>query len=324
MIYCKPYPPAYSNALLRKSLLLLSLLGVIAPVNFAQSSIARQDRGVWFWQSPDSPYGSSSVVGNATLEDQTITRMKSWGITTVYGAYSSHGNIPPAALRAWNRKLAKCGIASYLLLSETDYFFPEKWSDASDVVLKNVVEFNRQSSPDERFIGVAFDIEPHILRGSPYGPSWKDTDPKRRREYLADFLTFFQKTRALLDQHGASDVRIEASLTTWYSRLGGKIEWGSTADRDQWFAQLARVCNRVSIMDFETPSTAVILDRVHDEVDLLHGHARIALRANLGKEWKSTADFWGALHTIETDTHQSVDIQDYALLCADEGGSKQN
>ena len=89
-------------------------------------------------------------------------------------------------------------------------------------------------------------------------------------------------------------------------------------DRDQWFAELAKACDRLSLMAFEIPGPPAILQRSQDEVRLLHGKARIALRAKLGNEWGSVDDFWNAAHAIEQTTHQSIDIQDYARLAAEE------
>jgi hypothetical protein len=278
------------------------------------------DRSIWFWQSPESPFGSSSIVGNSAREDQTIARLKTWGVTTLYGSYSSKET--PAQLQEWNRKLRQNGIVSYLLFGETEDLFPENWPSANARLTKDFIDFNRTSPSDERFDGVAFDIEPHIFPGSEHHIGWKNSDEVDRRKYMDDLLQFFEGTRRLLDQQGEQHAGIEATLPVWYAKESGSIQWNNALDRDQWFAQLAKVCERLSLMAFEVSSPATILRRSEEEVRLLHGKARIALRVNLGKEWTSVGDFWNATRTIEAATRQSIDIQDFARLAAEEDASK--
>ena len=296
----------------------LSALGSLLAAAEGQVPVAGHDRAVWLWQSPRSPYGSTSIIGNAGREDEAILNLKKWGITTVYGSYLSEGQGNATGLREWNRKLAANGIASYLLLSNTDYLFPETWPQASKIILTDFALFNKQSVEKERFAGLAFDIEPHILKESSYGIAWKQTDASGRRKYLDGLLNVYLRTRDLLNQNGEKDARIAISLPVWYSKLDGSIQWNNALDRDRWFTQLAQVCDRVSMMAFEISDPAVVLRRSQEEVDLLHGKARIALLANLGKEWSSTAEFWNGLQSVEAASRQSVDIQDYALLCEDE------
>jgi len=296
---------------------LIMLLSPVAVHAGSRAAAPGHDRGVWFWQSPKSPFGSVAIVGDAKREDETIANLKKLGITTVYGSYVSSSD--QDALRRWNAKLAANRISSYLLLSETEYVYPERWAAASNILLTNFVQFNHASRPSERFAGVAFDIEPHILPASPGHASWKSADGAERRLDLAGLLTFLQKTRALMDANGEKNARMESTLTTWFYKLNENIQWRDSADRDGWFTQLSQVCDRVSIMDFEIASISGILDRVQEEGVLLHGKARIALRANAGKEWQSSAAFWIAVHTVESQTGQSIDIQDYALLMTNQG-----
>ncbi len=302
-----------SRSLLRATATLL-LLAPLPALAQSATPTAGHDRGIWFWQARSSPYGSTAIVGNAQLEDQTIANFKKLGVTTVYGSYVFTPETDLAVLRQWNRKLTTNGITSYLLLSDVEAIFPARWTSASKVTQTEFVEFNKEAKPEERFAGLAFDIEPHILTTATEHPSWKDATNEQRRQYVGDLLLFLQKTRAQLDANGEKSALIQTSLTNWYSKLGERIEWKNSEDRDAWFTQLAEVCTRVSIMDFEIPSTTVILQRNAEESRLLHGKARIALRANLGKEWKSSEDFWSAVQAVETQTNQSIDIQAYAVL----------
>jgi len=317
----RPFSPYLSRRITIAMASLLLACGPFAPSSLrAEVPLPSVDRSIWFWQSPDSPFGSSAIVGNASKEDAAIARLKAWGVTTLYGSYSAAE--PHAALRSWNHKLRQNGITSYLLLSETEDLFPERWPAASDNISADFLKFNRDAKADERFAGLAFDIEPHIFPGSAAHPGWKAADVITRRQYMTDLLQFFQRTRLLLDHNGERNAKIEATLPVWYSKVAGSIQWNNAMDRDEWFAQLTKACDRLSIMAFEVPSAARILQRSQEEVGLLHGRSRIALRANLGDEWQSLDDFWTATRSVEASTHQGIDIQDFARLAAEQDAAK--
>jgi hypothetical protein len=271
------------------------------------------ERAIWFWQSPKSPFGSIHVVGDSTSEDAAIARLKAWGVTTVYGSYQGDALANPGSLRAWNAKLSKAGIKSYLLLSETDYLF-DTARPALDAHLKGYLAFNTAAAPAERFAGLSFDVEPHILAPSSHSPGWKAAEPLARRAYLDDLLHLYQHVRTLIP----ASTPLEATLPAWYSHLNGSIGWANALDRDQYFTALASTCDRLSIMAFELDSSAKVLASSEEEVGVLHGKARIALRANLGHEWQTVAQFWQAAHEVEQATHHGIEIQDFAILAADE------
>ena len=302
----------HSKSLLQTLSKFLFLFFAILYASSLHAATPGNGRGIWFWQSPESPFGSTAVVGNSNREDIAIANLKKWGVTAVYGSYQPKEGV--AAIRAWNRKLAANGITSYRLFADIDDLFPECWPATIDKLRNQFIEFNKNAEPQERFQGIAFDIEPHIFRGSQRHTSWKSASGSDRRAYIEDLLLVLENTRTLLDQNAEQNVRIQTSLTTWYYRLDGSIQWRDHADRDQWFARLAHSCDRVSIMDFETASTSTILRRRQDEGTYLAGKSRIALRANLGQEWLTISQFWSAINAVEAITGDSVDIQSYAIL----------
>lgn len=300
--------PPYPYKVLALALYFSALNATASPPGHAP------DRAVWFWQKAGSPVSSTLIVGNANLEDQMISRLQQWGITTVYGAYGKSITQNPQAIKHWNRKLALHGIESFILFSDTEAFLPSENETGKSQILKNVVAFNEAANHEERFVGVAFDVEPHIFTGNAQRASWKEATPAVRREYLEGLTDFLQMAREALNQHGQSSIKMEATLPTWYGSLQGRIAWKDAKDRDAWFLRLSQTCDRLSIMDFEIRPIDKIIQRANLEKSLLHGHARIALRANLGEEWSTLSDFWHAVSEVESQTGSSVEIQSYQLL----------
>jgi len=292
---------------------LAALLLVATPFTAKPQNPPAQGRGIWFWQSPTSPFGSVAIVGNSAREDATIAQLKTWKVTTLYGSYPASASV--TALRAWNRKLTQAGITSLLLLSETAYLDPATYPQLDAHIHRSFLDFNASASPEERFAGLALDIEPHI------DPTWKTAAPFERRAALQHLLQLHQHVRSLIP----APAQLEATLPTWYSHLGGSIGWTNALDRDTWFTALASSCDRLSIMAFELNSPAAVLSHSEEELTLLRGHGRIALRANLGHEWPNTAAFWATANTIERQTHAPIDIQSFAILAQDvaEASSQQ-
>lgn len=287
------------------------LLAAAATIAVAAAAHAQTpNRSIWFWNSPKSPYGSVNVVGNGAAEDAAVARLKGWGVTVLYGSYKAD----PAAIRAWNRKLTHAGISSFLLLSETEYIFPTTHPALDSKLQADFVAFNKSAAPNERFSGLAFDVEPHILQPSSHAAGWKAADPSTRRQYLEQLLALYKHVRTVVP----AGTLLEATLPSWFSHLTGSIGWANAADRDQYFTALSSTCDRLSIMAFELDSADKVLSRTSEEATALHGHARIALRANLGQEWKTVAQFWQAAHEVEAATQQGIEIQDFALLATDE------
>ncbi|MFC6645328.1 hypothetical protein ACFQBQ_06950 [Granulicella cerasi] len=292
----------------------LPALAMFLPFVHAQAPLAPSPRGAWMWYSPRSEYGSLKVIGDPAREAATIAKLKSWGVGTLYVSYPLRTEDDLRKARAWNAQLARAGITSYLLLSDTPIFLPENHAKTDAIIQSSFVQFNAGSKPEERFRGLAFDLEPHIILAVGKHPAWKDATGMERRAYLADLLSFYKQTRSTI----GADTMLEATLPVWLSHIGGSVAWASPKDRDDWFKQLAATCDRVSLMAFEQNSAEKVLARSQEQRDLLGKHSRVALRANLGKEWASVQEFWQATASVEKTAQDGIDIQDVAILSEDE------
>jgi hypothetical protein len=263
-------------------------------------------RGMWFWESA----AQQAIVSTPSAQDQTIASLKAWNVTSLYGSYGSQIISSPALVRAWNAKLAENGIASYSLASEGDFFLPEKWSLTQAWLQANFLDFNQASSAGQGFVGIAFDVEPASFPGNATELSWNVASPATRRIYLTDFNNMLQSARSLLNANGASSALIQTYLVTWWSTLNASIAWADMTDRNQWYAQLAQICDRITVEEYETNSVATISSQFQASNTLLNGKARVALNS-ADTVWASPTLFWQGVTGSEAQTSGFVDIEDY-------------
>jgi hypothetical protein len=261
---------------------------------------------MWFWESA----AQMAIVATPAAQAQAIANFKAWNVTSVYGSYSSQISSNPAAVRAWNANLAANGIQSYSLLSEGDFFLPEQWPATQAWIQANFLEFNQASSANQQFAGLAFDVEPASFTGNSTRASWNAATPAVRRTYLTYFNNMLQSTRSLLNDNSAANAIIQTYLVNWFSTLNGSILWASSVDQSQWFAQLAQICDRITVEEYETSSASTILSQYQINDALLNGKSRVALNS-ADTVWSTPAQFWQAVATTETQTSRFVDIEDY-------------
>lgn len=68
-------------------------------------------RGVWFWQDTGNPYGAANIVGNAVLENQTVTFLISESVNRSHGSYGTQPVTSSTANANWNPKLHAAATA---------------------------------------------------------------------------------------------------------------------------------------------------------------------------------------------------------------------
>ncbi len=268
-------------------------------------------RGLWFWSKPSSPEGSANVLGRADREAEALATFARWHIRRLYGSYADLVVDSPATLAGWNQKLHAAGIRSEALFSDGKFLAPANRDAFLAATAGRILAFNAaRAAPAERFDGLALDIEPHAQ------PAWKTATPAAKRALLEDYLAACTALRAHLDTHGGRDLAISAALAYWLDRLPpeGAIGWASPADRDDWFARLARAVASISLMAYERPRPAAILDAAAWEQKNFPGRTVIALRARLGVEWKSLADLTAVLPAVEAAQSTGIDLENYELL----------
>lgn len=298
----------------RSSSLLLAVVLITTAFSAPAADDKPKPRGLWFWSKPSSPEGSANVLGHPEREAEALAAFARWHIRRLYGSYANLLVDSPAKVAAWNEKLSAAGIRSTALLSDGNFALPSHRA-ALLAAADRVLAFNTaQSTPAARFVGLSLDLEPHAQ------PAWKTATPAAKRARLEDFLGACLALRAHLDAHGGHELSLSAALAYWLDRLPpeGSIGWASPADRDDWFARLARAVPTISLMAYERPRPAAILDAAAWEFAHFPGRTIIALRARLGVEWKSLADLTAVLPVVEGAQATGIDLENYELLRAAE------
>jgi hypothetical protein len=272
-------------------------------------------RGVWFWQDIGNPYGAANIVGNAVLENQTVTFLTSKSVKRVYGSYGTQPVTSPSVSAAWNTKLNAVGIQSQFLLSETTSIFPSNHPALLTKIDQRGLNFN--SAPGrtgpEKFDALHLDIEPQAL------PNWSALTSSEKRDHLLLLRDTYAVIRTHLISQGVPTFPVYADLPVWFDRLptdGGQIGWTNAADRNQWFTNIAASLTGYTLMAFDQSSFTAITNNVAWELtNGINTQVRVAIEADVGatNTWADLPAFNAMLETLETNygPTRAVDIQSY-------------
>jgi len=192
---------------------LLACLLLLLPAAGAASS----DRAVWVWEKESY----AMLESRATARDAAAF-LKSRGINTVYlyaDAFQGRSLLlkKPRLYRRLILYFRSEGISTYALLGSYylrthEYVRPARHAEAV-AMLDRVLAYNAAVKAEERFDGVNFDIEPHML---------KEWNADTRKSLLGDF---FDMGRKLMDQKKArkAELPIGPAVPFWLD--GIPMEW---------------------------------------------------------------------------------------------------
>ncbi|MCH7227915.1 hypothetical protein [Haloferula sp. A504] len=291
---------------MRSAFLLLGL-ALVAPLE------AAKHRGLWFWRESGSgsPWGSDAIVGNHTLENQTIAFFSARSIRRIYGSYSNRPVSEPATIAAWNAKLQAAGIQSQFLMSENSWIFPANHSSFLGKVQQRVIDFNNAPgrTEAEKFDALHLDIEPQALG------EWGSLTDAQQRDYLLLLKDTYTVVRQLFVDNGMPDFPIHADLPVWFdSHPGGSIGWTDAAERDQWFDDISDSLTGISLMPFDRDTFSNIDSGVGWELANVP-NVRVGLEADIPGTWPDVPAFHDMMEQLESayGPSHAVDIQDYQL-----------
>ncbi|MGD9419310.1 MAG: hypothetical protein Q7R22_010225 [Verrucomicrobiota bacterium JB025] len=300
----------------------MSNLGTFLLILLTLPLHAQLHRGVWFWGSttlPDassSPFGSSTVVGDSTAEDESIAFFTSHDVKRLYGSYQNRPVSEPATIAAWNTKLAAAGIQSQLLLDGNAVNDPAEVASILTKITNRLINFNNTyaADPPSRFDALHLDLEPQGL------PEWDSGTPADKRLLLDDLLQAYADIRAHLDSNGHASLPIYADIPFSWDKLpvdGGSIDWADATDRDNWFTAVSTHIDGCSIMTFSKDTFAELADATLYERTGPLTEARVAIqpKCGLGEIWPTLLHFHAIVHQLETNlgSSEAVDIENYAF-----------
>ena len=266
------------------------------------------NRGVWFWNTPSSPYGANNIVGtgNSTLENQTVAQFQQWGINHVYGSYGNQLETAQTNnIATWNTLLSHNGLVSELLISD------DKWRTGDAQDLTDLINFNKNQPAAAQFKAIHLDIEPQAL--STWGTDNKYQD-------LVNLANTYQSVRSNLNANGNANIPIYADLPDWFDSLTA-INWsaGNPSDpaavRDQWFAGLSNSLTGITLMAYDQPTFPKVNSVVDWERNFYaNGFVRVGLDVDEG--FSDLNAMMTVADQVESTYGSSagIDIYDYKLL----------
>ena len=299
------------------------LLILTCVLSFLTPFVSGQSRGVWFWGSTTlpgggaSPWGSTDVVGNAALEDDTVGFLTAHFVDRIFGSYGNRPVTEAAVIAAWNEKLFLNGISSQLLLSGSGVNDPAEVANWQAKIANRLIAFNDTASftPSQKFKALHLDLEPQQLA------AWGGGDGDVKKGLLNDLLNVYSLIRTQLDTAGYSSLPMYADIPFFWDKLpddGGSVNWLTAAERDTWFAAVASELEGVSVMTFSkdnSPALQVATD--YERSGPLFGKAVIAIQPKIGagELWLDYPDFETVLHQLEDDVLpiQATDIENYGF-----------
>ena len=276
---------------------------------------ANLHRGVWFWQTPSSPWGSDVIVGNTVLETQTLNFLKARRVKRLYGSY---GNKPvdfPATIANWNEKLQAKGIQSQLLFSENTWIFAANWPNMETKIQERLIDFNNTPglTTAQKFDAIHLDIEPQALG------IWSGLTSTQKRDHLFNLRDMYAEVRQILDDASLPNFPVYADLPVWFDNLpidGGSIGWTNMTERDQWFDDISDSLTGITLMPFDRDTFSSINNGVSWERTNISGATvRCGIEADIGLTgtWSSVPVFNDMMTQLE-DAYGpggAVDIQSY-------------
>ena len=278
---------------------------------------ASQSRGVWFWYSSTSPYGSSNIVGNASLEAQTVGFLSAHGVKRIYGSYKNRSIDEPAVIAAWNTRLHTAGVSSQFLFAEPTWVEVANRPNLLAKITSRVIDFNTLPGRtySEKFKAVHLDLEPQQLA------AWDSGDAAVKRAYLELLLDTYTEVRAHLNSLGQMSTGVYADLPVWFDKLpidGGSVGWADAADRDSWYTAIGVPLSGVSMMAFARDTFSNIDGAVDYERNNIPGAVvRTAIQADVGvgETWTDIGEFKSMMDTLEDEYGfgGAVDIENYRL-----------
>ena len=220
-------------------------------------------KALWVWNTAE-------LIRDSAERDVFLTFVETQGIERIFlylasaeGARPSAGYIPfdGSALAPLLAALHARGALTYALDGDPNYVREENRAGILRTV-RRVAEHNRTHEPEERFLGVRYDVEPYLLPGF-QGP--------QRGQILGDYVSMLAD---VAEEAHAAGLLVGADVPFWFD--GGDEETGEPfeaeldGERRPVLEHVMAVVDDMAIMAYRTdaygPSGALV--RAAGEVEL--------------------------------------------------------
>lgn len=174
-------------------------------------------RAVWTWEED-----SYAMLESKQVAEEALTFMQRKGINIIYlyaDAFEKRNLIEsqPQLYRDFISAAHKRGIQTYALLGSwylhTERYVLPKYRRTANAMTQRVLDYNAAAAPEQRFDGINYDIEPHLL------DEWEDaTRPRLLRGFL-------ELTAAMMEakRKSGQTLLIGPAMPFWWD--GITLEW---------------------------------------------------------------------------------------------------
>jgi hypothetical protein len=197
------------------------------------------ERAIWIWESD-----TYQILENENFKEKALQFLKEKRIKRVFiyaDAYQGRNVIltNPELYRRLISDMHKQGFSVYALLGSAylrtqEYIYPEKRRLALEM-FQRILDYNYNSQDTEKFDGVNFDIEPHLLK------EWK------KQEIL--LLTWFVDLSfiyAKLKEASRLNLNIGPAIPFWFDSI--EIEW--SGKKKKVSEHLQDIYDYTALMDY--------------------------------------------------------------------------
>jgi len=220
---------------------------------------------------------TEEILASRRQMRRLVTFVSAHGFTDVFLQIPRQPGAPtritsePRQVKRLRRLLARLkerGIATHALDGDRSYARPERHQEVVEGV-QSIARFNRAAAPNERFVGVHYDIEPYLLPG--FGSA-------RRGELLLDFLVGLELLAAAAREHG---LEAGVDIPFWFDSRDqdtGRdmaVELGGTSARP--FEHIIDMMDNIGIMDYRTRADG-------DDGVIAHARTELEYAAEKGKK----------------------------------------
>lgn len=187
-----------------------SPLTPLSPPSSNQTNLKPRQTALWVWNT-------SEILASQERQQDLLRFLRVQGITRIFlqlpeekSLSSAPGEITvdPEKLRPFLAKLNRTGMAVSALDGFKNYALPE-WHDGVLRTIENVIRYNRESEPSERFAGIHYDVEPYLIKGFA-GP--------RRQVFLQGYLELLEK---IVQKTQRSQTQFGVDIPFWYDAADG-------------------------------------------------------------------------------------------------------
>ena len=259
---------------LAMQLALCTLLALATDACAQAPRTAPAPRAVWTWEG-----SSYAMLESPSAADEALAFLQRKRVNVVYlyaNAFERRNLIEqqPQLYRAFIRRAHAPGIHVYALLGSwylsTERYVLPRHQRKAVAMLQRVLDYNAAAAPAERFDGVNYDIEPHLL------DEWEDAT---RPRLLHGFLDM---TAAMIEARRKSGQTLEIgpAMPFWWDGIA--LEWRGV--RKPVSEHVADLTDYVALMDYRNRAEGSdsILSHAQDEMDYAE---RIGKRVVIGLEF---------------------------------------